>query len=318
MRSTLRVSLWPIYVTSETRDERFMVDSPEFPNIFCHAKRPDWGVGIVASEGEGKRSYLFEDGEERTLGAAGIDHMRKVEHPDRDQQQTCAHLLSLLAKRAGRRDSATPTTSAIDAQLARFHRKYPGGFFGNEWRSAAKSASAGQARGLLNQVQERFAAERVAALLEKQKFVDLWDDAIELLNASGMAAGALQRTRVAGEQRPLTEALCGLLQGDQSHEHRFDRFVTVYASVFKETPSWQTLTALSALSVPVEHVYVEPTAFRKQLKLLALPSTIGGRPSGAAYARCLSAAKTLANMLATRGEVPRDLLDVHDFIRSTV
>jgi hypothetical protein len=295
-----------------------MVDSPEFPNIFCHAKRPDWGVGILTGEGEGKRSYLFEDGEERTLGAAGIGHMRKVDRPDRDQQQTCAHLLSLLAKRAGRRGAEAPSKSAIDAQLARFHRKYPGGFFGNEWRNAAKTAFAGQARGgVMAQVQARFAAERVAGLLEQQKFAELWDDAIELLNASGLAAGDLQRARPPGEQRLLAEALRDLLHGEQSHEHRFDRFLSAYASVFKDPPSWQTTTALSALFVPVDHVYVEPTSFRKQLKLLALPSSFGARPTGAAYSRCLSAAKTLANMLATRGEVPRDLLDVHDFVRAT-
>jgi hypothetical protein len=241
-----------------------------------------------------------------------------VEHPSRDQQQTCAHLLSLLAKRAGRRDADAPAKSAVDTQLARFHRKYPGGFFGNEWRTAAKTAFAGQARGLMNQIQERFTPERVADRLEKQQFAALWDDAVELIGASGLSAGALQRASLPAEQRLLAEALSNLLQAEQSYEHRFDRFITVYTSLFKEAPSWQTMTALSALFVPVEHVYVEPTSFRKQLKLLGVPSAFGARPSGAAYVRCVSAAKTLANMLATRGEVPRDLLDVHDFIRSTV
>jgi hypothetical protein len=296
-----------------------MVDSPDFPSIFCHAKRPDWGVGIVTAEGEGKRSYLFEDGEERTLGAAGIGHMRKVDHPDREQQQTCAHLLSLLAKRGARRDAEAPSRAAIDAQLARFHRKYPGGFFGNEWRNAAKSASAGQGRGgVMNEIQERFAQERVAVRLQKQQFAELWDDAVELLGASGLATAPLQRARPPSEQRLLAEALSSLLQGEQSYEHRFDRFISAYASLFRDPPSWQTTTAFSALLAPLEHVYVEPTAFRKQLKLLGLPSAFGARPSGAAYLRCLAAAKKLANMLATRGEVPRDLLDVHDFIRATV
>lgn len=296
-----------------------MVDSPDFPSIFCHSKRPDWGVAIVVAEGEAKRSYLFEDGEERTLGAAGIGHMRKVDHPDREQQQTCAHLLSLLAKRGARRDAEAPSRAAVDAQLARFHRKYPGGFFGNEWRNAAKSSYAGRGRGgVMNEIQERFAQERVTARLEKQQFAELWDDAVELLRASGLATADLQRARPASEQRLLAEALSNLLQGEQSYEHRFDRFIATYASLFRDPPSWQTTTAFSALLVPIEHVYVEPTAFRKQLKLLALPSAFGARPGGAAYLRCLAAAKKLANMLATRGEVPRDLLDVHDFIRATV
>lgn len=296
-----------------------MVDSPEFPSIFSHAKRPDWGVGVITNEGEGKRSYLFEDGEERTLGPAGIGLMRKVDHPDRDQQQTCAHLLSLLAKRAGRRDAEAPSRAAVDTQLTRFHRKYPGGFFGKEWRNAAASAYAGQARsGVMGQVQQRFSAERVAELVEKQKTLELWDDAVQLLTVSGLAAGDIEAGRLPGEQRQLADALCDLLHGQQSYDHRFERWISAYASVFKDAPSWQTATALPALFNPIEHVYVEPAAFRKQLKVLALPGGFGGRPSGVAYTRCLTAAKTLANMLATRGEVPRDLLDVHDFIRRTV
>jgi hypothetical protein len=138
------------------------------------------------------------------------------------------------------------------------------------------------------------------------------------LNASGMATGELVRARMPDEQRLLAEALAELLHGKQSYEHRFERWVGTYASVFKSAPSWQTATALSAMMTPVEHVYVEPTAFRKQLKRLALPSAFGSRPSGTAYLRCLGAAKSLANLLATHGEVPRDLLDVHDFIRATV
>lgn len=295
-----------------------MASSPGFPTIFCHSKRPDWGVGIVSGEGEGKRSYLFEDGEERTLGAAGVHLMRKVEHPDPDQQQTCAHLLALVAKRAGHRDAET-SKSTVDAQLVRFHKKYHEGFFGSRWRSAAKSAFAGQVRGgAMAETQKRLASDRVARLLEERKFAELWDDALARLNASGMATGELQRARMPDEQRLLAETLANLLHGKQSYEHRFERWIGAYASVFKSAPSWQTATALSAMMTPVEHVYVEPTAFRKQLKRLALPSAFGSRPSGAAYLRCLAAAKSLANMLATHGEVPRDLLDVHDFMRATV
>jgi hypothetical protein len=115
----------------------------------------------------------------------------------------------------------------------------------------------------------------------------------------------------------LAEATSSLLHGPESYDHRFDRWIAAYASVFRDAPSWQTATALSALSAPVEHVYVEPAAFRKQLKALGRPNAFSARPVGAVYTRCLAAAQALANMLATRGEMPRDLLDVHDFIRAT-
>lgn len=295
-----------------------MVDGPEFPNLFTHIKRQDWGVAIACGEREGKRSYLFEDGEERTLGAAGIQLMRKVAHPDRDQQQTCAHLLSLLAKRASRPDAQQVSVlSGVEKQLTRFHKKYHAGFFGNEWREDAKVAFARQARGVASQFQDRLASERVAQLLAQQDFATVWNDVVTLVNASGLPAGELPKTKVPAEQRVLAEATNVLLHGSESYDHRFDRWIAAYVSVFRDAPSWQTATALSALMAPVEHVYVEPATFRKQLKALGRPSTFGARPVAAAYTRCLAAAQALANMLATRGEVPRDLLDVHDFIRTT-
>lgn len=295
-----------------------MVDSPEFPNIFTHVKRSDWGVGIASGERDGKRSYLFEDGEERTLGATGIGLMRKVESPDRSQQQTCSRLLALLAKRASRPDARqTSIISGVEKQLTRFHKKYHAGFFGNEWREDAKVAFARKARGVAQQVQERLSVDRVAQLLAQQKFSVVWSDVVTLVNASGLTTGELSDTKEPGAQRALAEATNALLHGPESYDHRFDRWIAAYASEFGDAPSWQTATALSALMAPVDHVYVEPSAFRKQLRSLGRPATFGTRPASAAYARCLAAAQALANMLATRGEVPRDLLDVHDFIRTT-
>jgi hypothetical protein len=294
------------------------VESPDFPSLYRHSTRPAWGVGILSGEHDGKRSYLFEDGEERTLGAAGIELMRVVDHPDRDQQETCSHLLSLLAKRAGRRDTQAPLKSAVEKQLARFHKKYHGGFFSGEWRNDTNNAFARRVRGSIAQnVQERLSAQRMSELLEREDFAAVWNEAVALVNASGLAAGDLQSTTAQAEQRLLAEAVYSLLHGQESYEHRFDRWIAALASVFRDGASWQTATALAAMMTPVDHVYVEPTSFRKQLKLMARPSAFGARPTGAAYVRCLAAAQALANMLATQGEVPRDLLDVHDFIRTT-
>jgi len=116
----------------------------------------------------------------------------------------------------------------------------------------------------------------------------------------------------------LAEKTRELLHGRDTYEARFDRFIAAYESVFREAPSWQTATALPALMSPVDHVYVEPTSFRKQLKALSRYSAFAARPNGAAYTRCLGMAQSLANMLAARSEVPRDLLDIHDFVRFTV
>jgi hypothetical protein len=296
------------------------IDRREFPNLFSHKKRADWGVGVMSGERDGKRSYLFEDGEERVLGAGGIELMRKVEQPSRDQQATCARLLGLLAKREGRADAAEAAgASAVIKQLEKLHKKFHGGFFSKEWRTDETTMFVRQARlKLVPLVQEQLSAEQLGELVKLRRGAEAWRRVIDLLEGTGFATGSLRAAANDEQHLLLAESTYNLLHGTESYERRFDKFVSAYESVFRDGPSWQTATALPALMSPVDQVFVEPTSFRKQLKALARTSAFGSRPSGASYARCLAMARALANMLASRGEVPRDLLDVHDFIRSTI
>jgi len=292
----------------------------EFPSLFGHKKRSDWGVGVLSGEQDGKRRYLFEDGEERIMGAGGIQLMFKVEHPDRDQQATCARLMALLAKREGRTQSAeAPGTDAVIKQLDRLHKKYPGGFFSKEWRSDEKNMHARQTRTTIApKVQAELSLKNLEKLERAQRYDEIWGHVLTLLGESGLASGELKAATGVEPQRLLAEKTRELLHGRDTYEARFDRFIAAYESVFREAPSWQTATALPALMSPVDHVYVEPTSFRKQLKALSRYSAFAARPNGAAYTRCLGMAQSLANMLAARSEVPRDLLDIHDFVRFTV
>jgi hypothetical protein len=295
-------------------------DVRDFPSLFSHKKRTDWGVGVLSAERDGKRSYLFEDGEERVMGAGGIELMRKVDQPNRDQQATCARLLALLAKREGRGGAEeAPGSAAVIKQLERLHKKFSGGFFSKEWRVDDKAMFARQTRAsVVPKAQDQLSRKNLQNLVKEGKFEQLWGKAVAILDESGLAATQLRATSVKDQQQLIGMATFELLHGPDSYERRFDRFVAAYGTVFGETPSWQTATALPALMSPVDQVYVEPTSFRKQLKALSRYSAFVARPNSAAYQRCLSMAQALANMLAARGEVPRDLLDVHDFVRATV
>jgi hypothetical protein len=288
----------------------------QFPSLFSHRRRANWGVGVMSGESDGKRSYLFEDGEERVMGAGGIELMDKIEHPDSEQQATCVHLMSLLAKRKrGGEPTEAPGTSAVIRQLDRFHKKYHGGFFGKSWREDDKSMKVRQTRGVLApKVRAELATEKLQELQATSEAI--WPLAQALLAESGLGTGKAKKP--IADVKPLAEALVDLLHGADPYEQRFDRFVAAYELTYGEAPTWQTATALPALMFPDAHVYVDPTPFRKQLKALARYSAFAARPSGGAYARCLGMAQVLANMLAARGEVPRDLLDVHDFVRVTV
>lgn len=294
-------------------------DDTGFPTLFAHINRADWGVSVLSGQSDGKRRYLFESGEERTMGAGAIDLMRKVEQPSSEQRATYARLVALLAKREKQTDPPkAPGATAVLKQLERFHKRYANGFFGKEWKSDKTSMRARQARGaLVEKAQDAFSRESLTKLERAEKFEAVWNLVVASVNEAGMASAPLKPASLPEQQRALSNAVLELLYGAESYERRFDRWVGVFESVFHEPPSWETATSLSALVTPLEHVLVEGPSFRKQLKALSRYSSFGARPAGGAYTRCLTMAQALANMLAQRGEVPRDLLDVHDFVRVT-
>lgn len=295
-------------------------ETAEFPALFVHEQRANWGVSVLSGESDGKRRYLFEGGDERTMGQGALDLMRKVERPDHHQRATYARLVALLAKR--KTHTAAPGTRSAPAallkQLALFHAKFSGGFHGADWQADPQQLAERESRSASSKKVTLQLAERALDKLAKGKRDDrIWELAGTLLVQSELACDELTAP-TANQRSALGAAVGELLHGQGAHEKRFDRFIACFESAFGKPPGWQTATALSALMFPTTHVYVEPNAFRKQLKLLSRASPLGARPSGASYARCLDMARTLANQLAAKGEVPRDLFDVHDFIRVTV
>jgi hypothetical protein len=77
-----------------------VTDDSRLPSLFSHSTRKDWGVGVLAWEANGKRGYLFEDGEERTMASGFHELMRKVEQPSSDQKAASLRLARVLASRA--------------------------------------------------------------------------------------------------------------------------------------------------------------------------------------------------------------------------
>jgi len=288
----------------------------EFPGLFCHETRADWGVGVLSGERDGKRTYLFEGGKERVMGSGAHDMMRKITPLSAEQRSTLARLTALVAGRGGLPDSAKTASAVLLDQLAGLRRTFPQGLVDPAWQNEQR---AGRARAaLVPQAQELLSLKAIDAHVKAQQFEALWASVLKVLAGTGwLVADQLEPARAPGVAL-LGSAVRELLYGSVTIEQRIDRFSVAFESAFRRTPRWEMTTGLLALVSPDSHVLVDLPSFRKQLKILGSRGVLPASPSGPAYVRCLNAARIVASKLTEQGEVPQDLLDVHDFIRFTL
>jgi hypothetical protein len=296
-------------------------DHTQFPSLFAHRIRTEWGVGILAGEKDGKRRYLFENGEERALASGFYELMLRVESPTPEQQLTYARLQGVLAARAGS-DAGSEKTQrwVFSTQLARFRQTYSDGLSDSRWTSEVRGQGGkrafGQRQATLQQAQATLSQTALDAAIEAGRFAEPWEALTALVASTDLVPAAqIKRKPAAGEPlRNLSLRLREMLHGEGPYEQRFDRWVTALTLAFGEAPRWELATAPTGLFHPREHVCVEATAFKKQLKACGGRAAASPQPTSSGYASFLSIARLVANQLASHGEVPRDLLDVRDFI----
>jgi hypothetical protein len=288
----------------------------EFPTLFAHGKRKDWGVGVLAGVRDGKRTYLFEGGEERIMGSGAHDLMYKVAPLDADQRTTLARLTALVARRQGTPDTSKATAALLLDQVAVLRRTYPGGLGDPTWKSEKRVAQARDT--VVPRAQQLLSQSALDAQLKAQQFDALWASVTQVLGAAGFVPQDQLSPAPALGLGLLAGAVRELLYGSATLEQRVDRFAVAFETAFRRPPRWETTTGLLALVSPDSQVLVDVAVFRKQLKLLGAKGTVPKSATGAGYVRCLNAARIVAGKLTEQGEVPQDLLDVHDFIRFTV
>ena len=303
------------------------IDDCQFPALLAHTLRKDWGVGLLAGERDGKRRYLFENGEERTLANGFYQLMQRVEKPSPEQQADYVRLRGVLAARA--RDSASaagqPGGWSLLDQLTRFHEAYPGGLSDPKWTTEVRGEDAlvrapSHRQAAISEAQEQLSVDALDALLNSQQFGQIWDRVITVLRHTDLVPSAQLKQKSPSPEhvRTLAVAVRELLHGSAVYNLRFDRFLGAYVEAFGEYPRWELATAPSALVHPTEHVCVAPTVFRRQLKASSSRRSLAAQPSSAGYTSCLGIARLLSNKLSENEEVPRDLIDVRDFSAFTL
>jgi hypothetical protein len=292
------------------------------PSLFAHTSRKDWGVGVLAWEADGKRGYLFANGQERTMASGYFELMRRVEQPSADERAAFARLQRILAARASAKASTQLGTTFAD-QVAKFRETYADGLQDPKWVEEVRGEGVGRRTprhrdAMVRDAQEQLSSTVLDALIGSQRHDHLWNQVTTVLGRTDLVPQVQLRKPKSvdvQQQRELAVAVRDVLHGEAPYEQRFARYLAALAGFFGEPARWEIATAPSALVNPTEHVCVQPAIFRQHFKTTGSRAAVAARPTSAAYTRLLAVARSVSGQLVGEGEAPRDLLDVRDFMQ---
>ncbi|MGM0576428.1 MAG: hypothetical protein ACQEXJ_11925 [Myxococcota bacterium] len=302
--------------------------------LYRHRKRKDWGLAILAWEGRNRRRYQFEDGRLRTFAEGFYNLLEKVEDPPEESAEVLARLQRQLGVSRARRDMLQEAgldrskVMTFDDQVTVFKLEYPEGFQDETW--AREVRGEGEGRRLkrhrdaaIEQTRQDLSEEELERLMGEGEHEEIRDRVRDVLKRTDL-------TRPSADLKPLegmseedlasfSEALRDVLYNhDEDYAARFDRYVETLMPADGDGPTWQLATAVQSLVHPDEHICVRPSSFRRQAKWFKPKSRYGSRPSGKLYTVYQEMAHDVTRALQRAGLVPRDLVDIYDFVRVTM
>ena len=306
------------------------------PNLYEHAKRPEWGLAILAWDGGDRRRYQFEDGQMRTFKRGYYRLMSPVDRPmdaTLDVLRTLKSLLRSAEVTTARTQSASAGRSRItlDEQIAHFRGSYPEGFTGDAYLKSMRGVPQGKKKlkrlkrhrnPAVAQAREILSKDALDAWVEAHDWEGIRDAMVKVLTATDLVASAdVRKLRKAVTQiglENLGTALRDLLYGEGDYDARFDAYITALRTATGSRPSWSMATSIPALVFPEEHIPVKARAFEQQARWMAPTLRFRDAPSASLYNRLLSMATSVRDALNDAGVPPADLLDVRDFICETL
>ncbi len=290
-----------------------------------HVKRPEWGIGLVVGERDNARSYQFEDGRVRTIR----EGYYKLLEPVDDLDERTEYIRENLIRMAGADPEADRTVvdavCSFAAQVELFTELYPGGFEDPGWiedhRRPAGAALKRHRTPVSAKAQEALSITRLEEAVAKGKHAAMLEVIAGLLASTNLVpishAKAL-RGLEADEQPRYVESVADLLHGGRPFDERFKDFLRTHEELFGERPSWRIATVLPALVHPQQHVSVRRSAFLRQAGSIAPSARYSKRAKAGSYRNFRRVAVRVRERLNAAGHEPRDLLDVHDFVWTTL
>ncbi|MCB1634558.1 MAG: DUF3553 domain-containing protein [Xanthomonadales bacterium] len=268
-----------------------------------HPRCPDWGLGEVLEDSDGKtvRAFFVGAGEKKLA----LEHVQptlvdghEAEHP----------LLDSLRESPG-----LPSKNYRSFRQVRddFLETFPQGFYGEKYldhERRYKEKACLLATELLN-------AAECTRLLKAGEHAEICKRALRLMNATNLVYPNEKMALKDGlAQKDSTVSFAGsladLLHGEGDIEEQFERFVCVLEEL--EAAKWTTATYFMFFVHPTEHMFVKPTITQNAAEVCGFEISYQPRPNWKTYSAVLKLAKYLRDELAE--QKPRDMVDVQSFM----
>lgn len=297
--------------------------------LYRHRSRNEWGAALMAWDRGEKRGFQFEDGQLRIFKKGYFGLLEEVAAPP---EETAA-VVAALRRRLGWSEKVTtkkpkrPVESVpFEHQLVLFRELYPKGFQGSKW--AKEKRGIDTTRRLqrhrdiaLVETRKLLCRSRMNKLIQEEEFASIIETLLEIGNTTDLVAKSKLKPleQLDGQgARELSEILFELLHGDKELSILFERLVDVLIRKTGKQPSWQLATVFISLFFPKEQVCVKMPTLRSQASCLGRGLRISAMPNAPTYERVRSIVLDVHQRLMDEGFKPRDLLDVYDFMETTL
>lgn len=298
---------------------------PDSP-LYRHTKRPQWGVAILIDEGPKARTYQFEGGRRRKIRKGYYKLLEPVESLGDREDLVREELLRLAEATEGgtKRKTLDPVASFLE-QVDLFTSLYPEGFNDPEWiedhRETDGRALKRHRTPISEEAKEALSAARCEEAIAAGNYDEFGKIIADLLARTDLVPISFAKSLrglESDEMKKHVEAVARLLHGEGRHQDRFRNYVMTLSEIFDAKPKWRSATVLSALVHPDEHTVVRHSAFLRQAAVIAPTARYTRRARPGSYRNFLRVAKGVRERLESAGHEPRDLLDVYDFIWTTL
>jgi hypothetical protein len=296
--------------------------------LYRHSLRPEWGMALLARERNGRRAYLFEDGKLRKIRKGYYDLLDPVD--DAEEGPTDAVRANLQAAVRGLNQGAEQETQkavcTFEQQLSLFTKLYPKGFADPQWiedkRGTETGASLKRHRvPSITAAREALDPSRAGGLIEEGRQRELTESVLDALAGTDLVPlSHVKNLRRLDEEESAeyAETIFRLVHGEAPLTDRFRAYLRTLTRLLGGRPSWRIATALLALTHPQSEVAVRRSAFIRQAGSIAPTGMYSRKPKAGSYQSYRRVAVGVKGRLEAAGHEPADMLDVHDFIWTTL